>query len=64
MHRYRKRDMVMGFLQNLRQQHGNIFLFDFDLLTRLLINEPDLLADVLSRNTAEQTSKQVLMLKM
>jgi cytochrome P450 len=55
--RYRKADMVMGFPEDLVRKHGNVFLFSFGPITRLVINEPDMLADVLGRANAQNYIK-------
>jgi cytochrome P450 len=57
LRRYRKMDMSMNYLQELCQKHGNIFLFGFGPLSRIIVNEPDLLADILSRSNAQNYIK-------
>jgi cytochrome P450 len=58
LRQYRKMDKaIMEYLQSLCQKYGNVFLFSFGPLTRLIVNEPDLLADVLSRNNAQNYIK-------
>jgi cytochrome P450 len=47
----------MDFHQELVQKHGNIYMFCFGPVTRLVINEPDLLADILDRNNARNYTK-------
>jgi len=55
--RYREADMMMLYFEDLVKKYGNIFLFCFGPVVRLVINEPDLLADVLSRNNAQNYIK-------
>ena len=54
---YRQRDAVMDFALDLTRKHGNVCLFGFGPAIRLLIIEPDLLADVLSRANADNYIK-------
>jgi cytochrome P450 len=60
LRRYRKMDLGLGFLQKLQQDHGNIFLFGFGPLIRLVVNEPDLLADIFSRSNAQNYVKPLI----
>ena len=55
--RYREADHIMGFYEELIEKHGHVFVFGYGPLTRLFINEPDLLADVLSRNNGQYYTK-------
>lgn len=54
---YRKRDAVMDFSVDLARKHGNACLFGFGPVTRMLVIEPDLLGDILSRANAENYIK-------
>ncbi|CAF2496281.1 unnamed protein product [Rotaria sp. Silwood2] len=58
--RYRNTDMIMKFQEDLVKKHGNLFVFGFGPTIRLVINEPDLLADVLSRTNAQNYIKPPL----
>ncbi|CAF2154072.1 unnamed protein product [Rotaria magnacalcarata] len=58
--RYQKIDKLMEFLQDLSHKHGHVFLYSFGPLTRIMINDPTLLADVLSRNNAQNYIKPPL----
>ena len=58
--RSRKADRGMDYFEDLRAKHGNAFLFGFGPLTRLIVTEPDLLADVLSRANAQNYIKPAL----
>ena len=60
LRRYRNKDLVMEFQEDLARRHGNTFLFGFGPITRLVITEPDLLADVLSRGNAQNYIKAPL----
>ncbi|CAF1516125.1 unnamed protein product, partial [Rotaria sordida] len=55
--RYRNTDMIMKFQEDLVKKHGDLFVFGFGPIIRLVINEPDLLADVLSRTNAQNYIK-------
>ncbi len=57
LNRYRQADAIMDFATDLTLKHGNVFLFGFGPTTRLLIAEPDLLADVYSRANTENYIK-------
>ena len=52
MNKKNNNDMVMTYHEELVKKHGHVFLIGFGPFTRLIINEPDLLADVLSRRNA------------
>jgi cytochrome P450 len=52
LRRYRDADKMMVFHEELVQKHGNVYLYGFGPIVRLVINEPDLLAQVLNRNNA------------
>ncbi|CAF3828097.1 unnamed protein product [Rotaria sp. Silwood1] len=56
--RYRKADMGLDYFQELIRKHGNIFLMGFGPFTRIIVNEPDLLADVFSRTNALNYDKR------
>ena len=55
--RYRQKDAVMDFAVDLIRKHGNVCLFGFGPVIRLLTTEPDLLADVCSRANADNYTK-------
>jgi cytochrome P450 len=55
--RHRKNGSPMDFHQELVRKHGNIYIFCFGPVIRLIINEPDLLADILDRNNAQNYTK-------
>jgi cytochrome P450 len=57
IYRYRQNDMVMSFQEDLRRKYGTAYLFCFGPLIRLVITEPDLLADILSRTNGQNYSK-------
>jgi cytochrome P450 len=57
LYRYQQSDSMMNFLVDLARKHGNIFLFGFGPTTRLVIADPDLLADVYSRTNAQNYIK-------
>ena len=54
---YRNNDALLSFHEKLRNKHGYLYLFGFGPLTRLICTEPDLLADVLSRNNASNYAR-------
>jgi cytochrome P450 len=58
--RSRQMDMGLDYLQKLQQKHGNIFLLCFGPLSRIVVSEPDLLGDILSRNNAQNYIKPPL----
>ena len=58
--RYRQADAAMIYQENLVRKHGNVFLFCFGPAIRLVITEPDLLADVYSRTNAQNYIKPPL----
>ncbi|CAF3853694.1 unnamed protein product, partial [Rotaria sp. Silwood2] len=58
--RYRQNDTFMAFLESLAQKYGNICLFCFGPLTRLVVSEPDLLADIFSRTNVQNYTKPPL----
>ncbi|CAF2312524.1 unnamed protein product [Rotaria sp. Silwood2] len=45
-------DALMIYQEELAEKHGCVFLFGLGPFTRLILNEPDLLADLFSRNNA------------
>ncbi|UJR25824.1 hypothetical protein I4U23_007174 [Adineta vaga] len=47
------------YFQELAKKHGHTFLFGFGPLTRLVCNDPDLLADVLSRTNEVNYEKTI-----
>lgn len=47
----------MNYFEQLTQKHGYYFLFGFGPLIRVVLLEPDLIADVLSRSNAENYQK-------
>jgi cytokinin trans-hydroxylase len=55
--RHRKTGTRMDFHQELMRKHGNIYTFCSGLMTRLMISEPDLLANILHRNNAQKYTK-------
>jgi cytochrome P450 len=55
--RQRENDTSVVYIQELAKKHGYTFLYGFGPLTRLFCNEPDLLADILSRNNAINYTK-------
>jgi cytochrome P450 len=57
LRRYRQADTAMEYAKDLAKKHGNVFLFGFGPTTRLVIAEPDLLADVYSRANAQNYIK-------
>ncbi|CAF3853713.1 unnamed protein product [Rotaria sp. Silwood2] len=57
--RSRKFGSPMDFHQKLIQKHGNIYIFGFGPVVRLMINEPDLLADILDRKNARNYTKSL-----
>jgi cytochrome P450 len=60
LRRNRELDAGMGYLQKLHEKHGNAFLLGFGPLCRLVVMEPDLLADVLSRSNAQNYNKPAI----
>jgi len=60
LRRYRESDMIMAFHEDLARKHGNIFLFGFGPVTRLVVTEPDLIADILSRKNWENYTKSTI----
>ena len=57
MIKYRDNDIPLVYFEELLEKHGSIFLFGYGPLTRLICNEPDLLADILSRANASNYIK-------
>jgi cytochrome P450 len=55
--RHRKTGSPMDFHEKLTRKHGNMYTFGFGPVLRLMINEPDLLADILDRNKAQYYTK-------
>ncbi|CAF1914247.1 unnamed protein product [Rotaria magnacalcarata] len=60
MNRSRANDQYMDYYEELVKKHGNIFLHGFGPLVRLIVLEPDMLADVLGRSHAQNYSKTAL----
>ncbi|CAF1233489.1 unnamed protein product [Adineta ricciae] len=58
--RYRKADAAIAYQEDLVRKHGNVLLFCFGPAVRLIITEPDLLADVYSRTNAQNYIKPPL----
>jgi cytochrome P450 len=59
LRKYRNSDAPFVYHEELSKRHGYLFLFGFGPLTRLICIEPDLLADVLSRNNESNYVKPV-----
>ncbi|CAF1157394.1 unnamed protein product [Adineta ricciae] len=57
INRARANDEYMMYYQKLAEKHGPVFLMGFGPLTRLIVHEPDLLADVLGRSHAQDYKK-------
>jgi cytochrome P450 len=57
MRKKRNNDETMIYHEELTKKHGYVFVYSFGPLTRLICNEPDLLADVLSRSNASNYVK-------
>ncbi|CAF1539469.1 unnamed protein product [Rotaria sordida] len=55
--RYQQANTILAFHEDLARKHGNIYLFSFGPLTRLVITEPDLLADIFSRTNVQNYIK-------
>ncbi|CAF2476139.1 unnamed protein product [Rotaria sp. Silwood2] len=60
--RARENDRVIEYLSELFQKHGNYFMFSMGPLPRIMISEPDLLADVLGRAHAQDYFKPTIFL--
>ena len=58
--RYRNADKMMEFYDDQVKKHGHVYLSSFGPVARLVINEPELLADVLHRNNASNYVKPPL----
>ncbi|CAF1001195.1 unnamed protein product [Adineta steineri] len=61
IHRYREADKMMNYFEELVQKHGNVFLYSFGSDLRLAINEPDMLADVFSRQNSKYYIKPTIL---
>ncbi|CAF4053957.1 unnamed protein product, partial [Rotaria sp. Silwood1] len=59
LRKQRNNDASMIYHEELVKKHGNVYLFGLGPLTHLVANEPDLLADVFSRNKASNYTKTV-----
>ena len=57
MRRYRQADLIMAYQEELVKKHGDVFLLCFGPTMRLVITDPDLLADVYSRANAQSYIK-------
>ena len=57
MNKSNNNDMVMTYHEQLVKKHGHVFLISFGPFTHLIVNEPDLLADVLSKRNASNYVK-------
>ncbi|CAF1102662.1 unnamed protein product [Adineta ricciae] len=57
LRRYREADMMMTYYEDLVKKYGQVFLYCFGPVMRLVVNEPDMLADVLSRTNAHNYVK-------
>jgi cytochrome P450 len=57
INRYRDADMLMTYHEELVKKYGNVYLFSIGPGVRLVVNEPDLLADVFSQNNAHNYIK-------
>ena len=57
MDRANKAGKGLDYFNELARKHGNCYLFGFGPLTRLLIVEPEVIADVLSRANSENYRK-------
>ena len=55
--RARDADALMEYHQSLVDKHGPVYLVGYGPLTRLVVLEPDMLADVLGRSQAQNYSK-------
>ena len=55
--KFRNKDALMDYFEMLYKRHGPVSLFGYGPLIRLNCNEPDLLADVLSRTNAPNYMK-------
>ncbi|UJR07710.1 hypothetical protein I4U23_011995 [Adineta vaga] len=60
LHRYREADIMMKYYEDMTEKYGSVFLYCFGPVMRLVINEPDMLADVLSRTNAHNYVKPTL----
>ncbi|CAF3389280.1 unnamed protein product [Rotaria socialis] len=58
--RYREFGSILSFQQDLARKHGNLFLYAFGPVVRLVITEPDLLADMFSRRNVQNYIKPPL----
>ncbi|CAF3335177.1 unnamed protein product [Rotaria sp. Silwood1] len=59
LRKQRNNDASMIYHEELVKKHGNVYLLGLGPLTHLVANEPDLLADVFSRNKASNYTKTV-----
>ena len=55
--KYRDNDRIMDFYENLVRKHGSTLLFCFGPSLRLMVLDPDIIADVLSRQNARFYTK-------
>ncbi|CAF1159005.1 unnamed protein product [Rotaria sordida] len=63
-HRYQQADMRIAYHDDLIRKHGNVYLFSVGPAVHLVINEPDMLADVLRRNNAQNYVKPQIITNM
>ena len=59
MVKYRNNDALMIYFQKMSEKYGHVFVYSYGPLVRLNCNEPDLLAEVLSRTNASNYVKPV-----
>lgn len=64
MFRADKQDKGLEYYYELAQKHGNHFLFGMGPYSHLILAEPELLADVLSRSKAENYEKTTLFINI
>ncbi|CAF3549200.1 unnamed protein product [Rotaria sp. Silwood1] len=57
LRRYREEGRLLGYHQKLTEKHGLVYLFFLGPYTRLVIQEPDLIADIVGRTSAQNYIK-------
>ncbi|CAF1199913.1 unnamed protein product [Rotaria sp. Silwood1] len=57
LRRYREEGRLLGYHQKLTEKHGLVYLFFLGPYTRLAIQEPDLIADIVGRTSAQNYIK-------
>lgn len=57
LNRARESNGVLTYLFSLSEKYGNYFLFSFGPLVRIMISEPDMIADVVGRSHAQDYVK-------